>query len=111
MARMFVALRGDWSAIDAACSDYVQSCTRAARRWKKESAGGKPYSVPHQWHLVRVLAKSMPYEAAWNFPYSEARCICDAEAESNGDDTIMRSDSEQRDDEAFERQQAAQCQQ
>lgn len=94
-------LRGEWSDIDAACREYVNTCLRAPRRWQKKETTGKPYHAPYQWHLVRLLSRFMPYQAAWDFPYSEARCIFDAQAEADGDESLMSPAQQQKDDEAF----------
>lgn len=85
-----------------ACTQYVQACTRVPRRWKKSEGGGKSASVPYQWHLLSMLTKSLPMAEAWNQPYAAARCLYDAQAEQNGDDSIMAPQHEAMDDRMFE---------
>jgi len=91
MRRMYRRLRKlDPGAIHAACSEYVDTCTRGASRWQKGGTG-HPCAVPYQWHMVFRLSGGDParLEAAWNLPYAVARCLCDAAAEQNGDDSIL----------------------
>jgi len=83
MQRMYRRLKDqDADMVHAACTEYVASCMRGASRWQK--CGWKPYAVPYQWHIVARLG-----DAAWDMPYAEARCRCDALAEASGDDSIM----------------------
>ena len=77
-----------WADVDAECRDYFETCTRTVDRF---NSNGSPACVPYQWHLVRALSGCDPtkFEAAWNTPYAEAKCIYDALAESNGDEKLM----------------------
>jgi hypothetical protein len=83
MRRMFRMLRGiPGDEIHAACSEYVEVCTRGISRWRKN--GSKPAAVPYQWHMVARIG-----DRAWDMPYAYARAVCDALAEQAGDDSIM----------------------
>lgn len=82
-------LRVPWPEMLAACTDYVESCTRATSRWQRGDT--KPCAVPYQWHIVHRLCADYGYtlDAAWNAPYALARCLYDAGAEAAGDDSIL----------------------
>ena len=99
MHRMYRRLRKvDPADLDAACREYVETCTRAASRFNAKS-GGKPCAVPYQFHIVRRLALSgMTFEQAWNTPYALARCYYDAAAEADGDDSIMTAAAQEMED-------------
>lgn len=81
--------RVPWPEMHAACTDYVESCTRATSRWQRGDT--KPCAVPYQWHIVHRLCADYGYtlDAAWNAPYALARCLYDAGAEAAGDDSIL----------------------
>jgi len=85
----------DWVALDRACYDYAQTCTRTADRWKRQ--GSKPGAVPEAWHLVSLLSGGdiTKSDAAWNTPYAVASALYDAWAERSGDDTIMTAKSQE----------------
>ena len=86
----------EWSFVNAACREYVETCMRSVSRW--QSGGSKPAAVPYQICLVSVLMKCMPIEQAWNTPYSQARCIFDAYAELKGDTSIMSTAAQEMED-------------
>jgi hypothetical protein len=77
--------------LHAACEDYVTTCTRGASRWRK--GGEKPCAVPYAWHIVARLG-----ERAWEMPYAVARCLCDALAEQNGDDSLLSPAAQEMED-------------
>lgn len=79
-----------------ACAEYVEVCMRAASRWDK--GDGKPCAVPYQWHIVARLSGQLGAESAWNMPYAVARCMYDAMAEMNGDDSILSSTAQEMED-------------
>jgi hypothetical protein len=56
--------------------------------------------VPYQWHIVHRLCADYGYtlERAWNAPYAMARCLYDAGAEAEGDDTIMSQRAQEMED-------------
>ena len=92
MRRMFLRLRGVLAAeVHAACSEYVEVCTRGISRWQK--GGGKACAVPYQWHMVARIG-----DRAWDMPYAYARAICDAMAEQSGDDSIMSPAAQEMED-------------
>ena len=92
MRRMFRRLRRlTIEDIHAACSEYVEVCTRGVSRWQK--GNGKPCSVPHAWHIVARLG-----DRAWDMSYAYARCLCDAMAEQAGDDSIMSPAAQEMED-------------
>lgn len=95
-----ILARLKWETVHDACTEYVETCTRTARRWRKMDGGGKQSAVPYQWHLVHLLARGAPgaIEAAWNTPFAVARCLYDAFAETQGDDKIMAPAHEALDD-------------
>lgn len=90
--RIIKRLKGqDWDDIHAQCEYFVDSCTRSASRWQK-SVGGKVSGVFYQWSLVHVLSgggDATKLETAWNTPFVVARCIFDAKAQYDGDDSVM----------------------
>ena len=99
MRRMWKRLRRvEWSEVDDACSEYVDACLRAVSRWQK--GGGKPMAVPYQWHIVCRLSGGDPakWDAAWNAPYAQARCVFDAAAEAAGDDSLMSPAAQEMED-------------
>lgn len=109
MRRMHRALRRvPLREVTEACRDYVETCTRAPRRWQKSGGGGGRAAVPYQFHLVRVLCSDygLDLARAWNTPYAQARSYYDSHAEANGDTSVMRPDHEALDDEMYEQQQA-----
>lgn len=88
-----------WADVDAACREYVEACTRAPRRWKKEGASGKSARVAYQWHLVNAMLRgNVSLVEAWNTPYAIARCLYDVQAEAAGDDSLMSAEHERIDD-------------
>jgi hypothetical protein len=72
---------------------------RTMSRWRNGESG-KPAAVPYQWHLVRMLSMGDPtkIDAAWNTPYSVARCMYDAQAEMSGDQTLMTPEAQEMED-------------
>ena len=84
--------------LHAACAEYVDTCMRAVSRWKKGDS--KPCGVPIEWHLVCTLSRCTggDLDAAWDTPYAVARCLCDAAAEQNGDDSIMSPQAQEMED-------------
>ena len=89
--RVFRVVAGqDWKTLDAACSEYVQTCTRHCDRFDSAS-GGHPPAVPYQWHILSRLTGGdvSRMERAWDTPFALARCLYDAAAEANGDTSIM----------------------
>jgi len=98
LLRMFRRLRRiPWPALDAACSEYVTTCMRAASRSRAGSALA-PERVPAQWHLVRLLSGADParLEAAWNTPYATGRALFDAWSEAEkGDDSLLPAISQE----------------
>jgi len=78
--------------------EYVILCTRSASRWRKGDES--PCAVPYQWHMVHRLTQGNPDKVgyAWDMPYAEARSLCDAAAEQNGDNSIMREDAQEMED-------------
>jgi len=83
--------RYDLPTIHAACSEYVDVCTRGISRWQK--GGGKACAVPFQWHMVARIG-----DRAWDMPYAYARAVCDAMAEQAGDDSIMSTAAQEMED-------------
>ena len=83
-----------------ACADYVLSCTHTARRWQSNKEGGG-LAAPYQWHLVRTLCRDyrMTVDEAWSTPYAYARCLYDAAAEAGGDESLMKPNHQQLDEE------------
>jgi len=77
--------------VHAACSEYVETCTRGISRWQK--GGGKACAAPYQWHIVARLGSE-----AWDQSYAQARCMCDAMAEQAGDDSIMSPAAQEMED-------------
>jgi len=75
-----------------ACMDYVRTCLRAPDHKEPINDGqrGKAASAPYQWHIVLTLTSrcGMTVDEAWDYPYSEARCLHDVYAETRGDDTL-----------------------
>lgn len=101
MRRVLRKLRGKTiKEIHAACSEYVDVCTRGASRWRKGE--GKPCAVPFAWHAVARLG-----DRAWDMPYVEARCLFDALAEQAGDDSIMSDKAQEMEDNWTEYEQIA----
>lgn len=97
--RMYRYLRRrEWQEVDAACREYVQTCTRTTSRWQKGDS--KPAAVPYQWHLVRVLTGGdvRRLVAAWDTPYAVAKCLYDAGAEAAGDDSLMSPAAQEMED-------------
>ena len=86
--RLYRRLRKvDAGALDVACREYVETCTRGVSRWNRS---GKKCAVPYQFHIVRQMADfGITVDDAWNTPYALARCYHDAAAEVSGDDSIM----------------------
>jgi len=97
--RMFRQLRnptiGD---LHPACREYVDTCTRGVSRFHKGNE--KPCAVPFAWHMVSTLSGNDPSRltAAWNMAYLTARCLFDAMAEINGDDSIMTPPAQEMED-------------
>lgn len=79
--------KADWAQLHAACTEYVETCTRTAQPWEKVEGGGSPCGTPYQWHIVRVLCADygLDLAAAWNTPYAYARCLHDAHREALGE--------------------------
>jgi len=99
IARMYRRLRKiPLEDIHAACGEYVEECMRSASRFNAD--GGKPCAVPYQWHIVAKLSEGNPagIDAAWNMPYSTARCLYDAGAEAGGDGSVMSAASQEMED-------------
>ena len=83
-------LRGQpFSELDAACLDYVESCTRTPSRY--ESKDAKPCAAPYQWHILRAVCENynLTPDHVWNMPYAMAKCYYDVAAEHNGDTKIL----------------------
>ena len=110
MRRMNRALRRvSLERAHVACQEYTEICLRGISRWHKGSE--KPCAVPYQWHMVYRISQGDParIEAAWNMPYAVARCLCDAAAEQNGDDSIMSTRAQEMEDNWPAYEQAAQA--
>jgi hypothetical protein len=91
--------RQPWESVDAACRDYVDSCTRVLSRFRKGNE--TPCAVPYQFHIVRRMCAHYGIDLgrAWDMPYSVARCYSDAVAESDGDDSLMSVRAQRMEDE------------
>ncbi|MFH1602418.1 MAG: hypothetical protein ABIH03_00740, partial [Pseudomonadota bacterium] len=108
MLRMGRHVRGvAWDYLHAACSEYVEACTRAASRWRKGDE--KPCTVPYQLHLVAYLTGGDPrrWRAAWDTPYAMARAVYDAYAEGQGDRSILSPRAQEMEDNWPEHEAAA----
>jgi hypothetical protein len=109
MRRMFWALRRvPFGEIDGACQQYVETCTRAPRRWRKDGESAGSCAVPYQLHILRAACADfrIPVAGAWDMPYAEARMYYDAHAESQGDTSLMKPEHEALDDEMVANQHA-----
>lgn len=84
-----------WAALNAACRDYVETCTRVPDRWSS-GEGGNSLRAPYQLHLIRVLCSDFgtSAEEAWNTPYAFARICYDCKAEADGDTSIVSIEQE-----------------
>lgn len=114
-----VIQRQEWPVIDADVTAYIESCTRTPGHKQPVAMPGERSSArrsaasPLCWVLVDFLSRGSPekIEAAWNTPYSVARCMFDARRDIQGDDeTLETADEEIRFDEYQKRAKEASCQ-
>lgn len=90
MKRMHARLRKlEWAAIDAACGEYVATCTRHGTRMRPAGPAGSPAGTPEPWAIVAALcAMGHSWDAVWNFAYAPARALLDARDEGLGNATM-----------------------
>lgn len=104
--------RQDWPSIDAAVCDYLETCGRVPGHKEpagvpgKASARPRRASAPLPWALVDSLSRGDPraFAAAWDTPFSVARCLFDARRDLAGEvDTLESAEEEARFDEYLAR--------
>ena len=76
---------------------YISDALDAPLRSESQASAKESFAAPYEFHLHRVLCKTYGYapEAAWNESYITARCLCDTDAEANGDKTLVDEMREQ----------------
>lgn len=115
MARMARRLSFQpWAEVDAACVDYVTTCTRQADREIPISEDGKVkrgrmMSAPWIWHILHHVTGGDParFVAGWDTPYIVARCLYDVWGETQGDKSLVDPVKQRGIDAWCERQQKA----
>jgi hypothetical protein len=81
--------------------DYFRGCTRAPGHkgpsvpvidGKAAATSKVNYIVaPQEWVLVQFFGKYCGFDAAWDMPFTQARCMYDAYRNSTGEDTSLES--------------------
>lgn len=106
--------RGAWADIDRACMDYVSSSLRTPghkepQRPAGDAGSSRSVAAPLPWVLVADMSRGNPdaVEAAWDTPYSVARCLFDAARDAAGDDDTLETQDEEIRFDAYVRQPGA----